>query len=127
MKTRKVRFNVVNFIKKRLMFLDGVRPVGFSMKSHHSKSEEQQESTKGWHTIGSNIAYKKSYISREIQGPKGSAPTFKNYYTLSFDVEFPHDDDSYYIAMNYPYTYSAMMSFVDRVVQNQPKSLYLFV
>ena len=33
-KTKKARFNVINFIKKRLMFLDGVRPVGFSMISY---------------------------------------------------------------------------------------------
>ena len=31
-KLKKVRFNIVNFIKKKLMFLDGVRPVGYSLK-----------------------------------------------------------------------------------------------
>lgn len=31
-KTKKMKLNIVNFIKKGLMFLDGVRPVMFSQK-----------------------------------------------------------------------------------------------
>ena len=31
---KKIKINIVNFIKKRLMFLDGVRPVGFSVKQN---------------------------------------------------------------------------------------------
>ena len=27
-------------------------------------------------------------------------------YTLTFNIEFPHDDDTVYFAHSYPYTYS---------------------
>ena len=32
--SKSIRINIVNFIKKHMMFLDGVRPVGFSTKAH---------------------------------------------------------------------------------------------
>ena len=73
-----VRINIVNFIKKHMMFLDGVRPVAFSTKG-------SQEEKKGWFFAGKNLVYQKSYITREIQG---NPPLFKNYYTLSFDFNF---------------------------------------
>ena len=40
-----IKINLVNFIKKRLMFLDGVRPVGFSVKKN-------EKSGKGWDFMG---------------------------------------------------------------------------
>ena len=73
---RTIKINIVNFIKKKLMFLDGVRPVGFSMKGH-------LETGKGWAPAGDKIQYNKSYITREIAGKDGNGPTFRNYYTLS--------------------------------------------
>lgn len=33
-KNKKIKINIVNFIKKTLMFLDGVRPVAYSTKAH---------------------------------------------------------------------------------------------
>lgn len=45
---KKVKINIVNFIKKHLMFLDGVRPVGFSIKAN-------EKSSKGWEFMGENI------------------------------------------------------------------------
>jgi len=106
----KVKFNIVNFIKKKLMFLDGVKPVGFSLLSH-------EKNGKGWHSIGSNVEYKKSYINRETQGG------VKNYYSLSFEVEFPHLNDTYYFALNYPYTYTTMINFVNRFMTCVPPEM----
>jgi hypothetical protein len=40
-----MRINIVNFVKKNLMFVDGVRPVAFS-KNQYGKDK------KGWYFIG---------------------------------------------------------------------------
>jgi len=56
------------------MFLDGVRPVGLSIKNMMKSSTE-------WCYVGENVSYGKSYITREITG---NPPQFKNYYCFSF-------------------------------------------
>ena len=40
-----IKINIVNFIKKQMMFLDGVRPVAFSIKAN-------QQQQKGWFFAG---------------------------------------------------------------------------
>lgn len=53
----KIKINIVNFIKKALMFLDGARPVAFSTESHRRNGT-------GWKFVGNNIKYGKSYVTR---------------------------------------------------------------
>lgn len=36
-------------------------------------------------------------------------------YTLSFNAEFPHDDDCVYIAHSYPYTYTDLQDYLIRL------------
>lgn len=100
--SKKVKLNIVNFIKKKLMFLDGVRPVGFSMKDHEKLG-------KGWDFMGENIVYRKSYVTREIQT---NPPTYRNYYTLSFELNLENPHDTIYLAYNYPYSYSRMIKHI---------------
>ena len=33
----------------------------------------------------------------------------KRYYTLTFAVTFPHNEDACYLAYHYPYTYSTLL------------------
>lgn len=108
---KSARFNIVNLIKKHSLFEEGVRPVGFSLQQSH----------RGWHSIGKEIDYQKSYISREISS---SPPLYKNYYSLSFTVDFPSANDVYYIALNYPYTFSRMLKFLTELPEINP-SVYL--
>lgn len=47
-----------------------------------------------------------------------TAPNLKepnNLYTLSFKVSFKHDQDTVYVAMCYPYTYTDCQNFLDRI------------
>jgi len=49
-----------------------------------------------------------------------TAPNLKepnNLYTLSFKVSFKHDQDTVYVAMCYPYTYTDCQNFLDRVCE----------
>lgn len=40
----------------------------------------------------------------------------KRYYTLTFTVTFPHNEDACYLAYHYPYTYSTLMVMSYRIV-----------
>jgi hypothetical protein len=75
---------------------------------------------KGWHSVGSNIDYQKSFVSREILT---NPPTYKNYYTLSFTLNLPNPNDRYYLALNYPYPYSRMTAFLDKLTLH-PNQMY---
>ena len=105
-KSKTVRFNIVNLIKKHTLFEEGVLPVGLSTKS------EKKE----WVSVGRDVDYQKSYVTREIAT---LPPSTKNYYTLSFTIDFDVEDDTMYIALNYPYTYSKMVQLTKDIA---PKS-----
>ena len=59
----------------------------------------------GWIRAGSNICYYKNYFPRTAAAGGGG---IKSYYTMSFVIEFPHDDDTCFLAYHYPYTFSTM-------------------
>ena len=40
-------------------------------------------------------------------------------YTLSFNIEFPHDQDEVYLAHCYPYTYTDLQDYLNKI-QNHP-------
>jgi hypothetical protein len=104
---RRIKLNIVNFVKKNLLFMSGVRPVGFSMKANEKKGT-------GWASVGEAISYGKSFITRESSNQIDS----RNYYCLSFEISFENEEDLVYIAYNYPYTYSKMIAFTDDLVTN---------
>ena len=72
----------------------------------YSKKEAEQRKI-GWHRTGHEIKY---YPSKKRSL---SQPT--SFYTLSFTVEFEHDQDQVYFAHCYPYTYSDCIMMLKRV------------
>ena len=66
--------------------------------------------------MGRDVDYQKRYVTREILT---TPPQYKNYYTLSFTIDFEHTDDCFYLALNYPYTYSKMVKMIQEI---EPKS-----
>lgn len=69
----------------------------------------------GWHPIGHNIDYQKSYVNRDIIEP---SPVYKSYYTLSFTIDFKKSEQTVYLALNYPYTYTRMVNFLKEIETN---------
>lgn len=109
----KIKINIVNFIKKTLMFLDGVRPVAYSTKANQHQGTQ-------WQFVGDNVSYGKSYITREIAG---NPVQYKNYYCLSFTLNLEYQDDLIYIALNFPYTYTRMVRQIDLLMTSCPESV----
>jgi hypothetical protein len=95
---RKYKFNLINLMKPDSAYNQGLRPLIYS--------EAEYASTKlGWHRTGGDIAYYQNSIKR-----KGGS-----YYTLTFTVTFPHDDDTCYLAHCYPYTYTNLQQYLSHV------------
>jgi hypothetical protein len=53
-------------------------------------NNEKQNQDIGWHRVGENINYHGNHFKRECAGLSRYA---RNFFTLTFTIEFQHDDD----------------------------------
>lgn len=49
--------------------------------------------------------------------------TVGHYYTLTFSIKFPYDNDTVYFAHSYPYTYSDLQRYLNSLELDQSKRL----
>jgi len=106
-------FHIVNFVKPDSLFNTGMKPLIYSTK-------EAVTSGLGWQRVGKDIAYYPSPSKPKVSPFVVASPTAGSkpevpLYTLSFKVEFPHDDDEVYFAYCYPYTYTDCQKFMREV------------
>ncbi|XP_072034203.1 cytosolic carboxypeptidase 2-like isoform X2 [Amphiura filiformis] len=95
----KYRFTITNFMKPGSLYNNGMRPL---MYSEHAALTKKQ----GWRRCGEDIKYYKNYIRRtDVKGDK-------SLYSLTWTVSFPYDNDTYYFAHCYPYTYSDLQRYL---------------
>jgi hypothetical protein len=87
-------FNIVNCEKSNSQFNFGMKPVLFSVIEALNKGI-------GWVRSGKDICYYRNCYSRPNSG--------KNYFTISFSLNFPHSYDICYLAYHFPYTYSQLI------------------
>jgi hypothetical protein len=80
------KFNMINFVKPASLYNSGMQPLVYS-----TRASQEKDNPKGWYRSGSNICYYQNHIAR------GSSRQ-KFYYTLSFTVEFPYENDTVYFA-----------------------------
>ncbi|UJR28214.1 hypothetical protein I4U23_009464 [Adineta vaga] len=85
------RFNIINFEKINSQFNAGMQPVIFSV--HDARNGKPY-----WRRIGEKVSYYKNIYGRKK----------KVYFTLTFNIRFPYDNDICYIAYHYPYTYTTL-------------------
>ncbi|KAM8780590.1 cytosolic carboxypeptidase 4 isoform 2-T2 [Rhynchonycteris naso] len=98
------RFNIINCEKPNSQFNYGMQPTMYSVK-------EALLGRPTWKRTGYEICYYKNHY-RESTAVTGGASR-KCYYTLTFAVTFPHNEDVCYLAYHYPYTYTALMTHLD--------------
>ena len=77
----------------------GMQPLLFSVK-------ESIEGRPHWTRTGSEICYYKNHFTRSSQTTGGVRG--KTYYTATFTIMFPHNNDVCYMAYHYPYTYTTL-------------------
>ncbi|KAJ8609708.1 hypothetical protein CTAYLR_008434 [Chrysophaeum taylorii] len=99
----RVRLNIVNMMKGSSLYSFGMLPVGYCASAKHGF---------GWTRVGDDVCYFKNARTYEVNG------TTRNYYTLSFVVFIP-DQQQTYLAHCYPYTYSDLRSEVKALVERR--------
>ena len=140
-----VKFNLINMYKGDSLYNRGMRPLMYSRRDageeegpssaakgtksggatqsgggSKSKTTEEEEGPGkgvtgdrvGWRRCGTDVCYYQNHIKR-----KGG-----HYYTASFTITFPHDNDTVYLAYCYPYTYTGNVFFFFSF-----RSIYIFI
>ncbi|XP_008850570.2 cytosolic carboxypeptidase 4 [Nannospalax galili] len=98
------RFNIINCEKVNSQFNYGMQPTLYSVK-------EALLGRPAWIRTGSEICYYKNHYHQNSATTGGASG--KCYYTLTFAVTFPHNEDACYLAYHYPYTFSTLMTHLD--------------
>ncbi|KAF2362086.1 Peptidase M14 carboxypeptidase A [Trinorchestia longiramus] len=108
------RFSIVNMMKCDSLYNHGLRPLLYSEK-------EAQVHGVGWRRCATNIVYFRNQdrydagcLDSDDDGDEENAS-----YTLTFNLTFPHDHDTVYLAHCYPYTFSLLQQHL-LSIQNDP-------
>lgn len=89
------------------MFNYGMKPVVYSAR-------QAQEEEVGWHRAGANVSYLPNQLLKSSRRPKPM-------YTLRFSYTFQYAGDSVYFAYNYPYTYTQLTEYLDKLEWTHPE------
>ncbi|WIA38712.1 hypothetical protein OEZ86_002012 [Tetradesmus obliquus] len=87
-------FNIINLQKPDSLYNMGMLPL------LHSAQQMRRKGI-GWVRAGSDVYYGPNSIKRGKQ---------QTYFTLTFTMEFPHEDDTVHLAHCYPYSYSDLQN-----------------
>ena len=101
------RFNIINLLKPDSLYNHGMQPLMYS-------EIEAKKFGKGWYRNGKDVCYYQNSMKRKTQG---------NYYTLTFSVKFQHENDTVYFAHSYPYTYTDLCRYLNRLEADPRKKL----
>ncbi|CAG5096104.1 Oidioi.mRNA.OKI2018_I69.XSR.g14474.t1.cds [Oikopleura dioica] len=103
------RFTIINFSKPSSLYNNGLRPLMYSTHLAETRG-------KGWIRNGENIRY----YRRAIPTPSG-----RSQYCLTWTMKFPHNDDTVYLAHDYPYTYTDLQQYLDTLTNDTSKSRFI--
>ncbi|KAG8238549.1 hypothetical protein J437_LFUL018451 [Ladona fulva] len=98
------RFSIVNMSKPDSLYTCGMKPLLYSVK-------DAEDNKIGWRRCGENISYFRNNSCDDDDHPSS--------YTLTFNTEFPYDEDTVFLAHSYPYTYSTLQDYLMKL-QNDP-------
>ncbi|XP_034933704.1 cytosolic carboxypeptidase 2 [Chelonus insularis] len=101
------RLSIVNLCKEDSLYNEGLKPLLYSNKDADMNSV-------GWRRCGENISYYKNDSSDEE----------KEKHTLTFNITFPHDQDTVYLAHCYPYTYSDLQEYLVKLSSDPVKTKF---
>ncbi|XP_068595948.1 cytosolic carboxypeptidase 2-like [Brachionichthys hirsutus] len=101
------RFTIINLMKSSSLYSQGMRPLLYSERAAEEKGV-------GWHRTGSNI----TYYRNDNQNSKSKTSDTVALYSLTWTLQFPSDSDTCYLAHCYPYTYSHLQHYLQRISSN---------
>lgn len=101
------RFTIVNFTNRNSLYKHGLRPLLYS-------EADAKKHRVGWRRTGNEIKYYKNNVG---QGGR-------QYFSLTWTFQFPHDQDTCYFAHCYPYTYSNLQEYLVAISKDPVKSKF---
>jgi cytosolic carboxypeptidase protein 2/3 len=115
----------VNLTKPDSLYREGMRPLMYSTK-------EAEVNEIGWRRCGTNIAYfrnddnnyNNSNYTKLIDDFDDEEPNTNWSFTLTFNIEFQHADDTVFFAHSYPYTYSDLQDYLLAIQKHPIKSKF---
>ena len=102
----KIKINIVNMLKGDSLFNYGMQPCIHS-------AEAEKKNGQGWFRSGSSIKY-----FRNLNRVDGSN---RFYYTLTFTLATPFENDVIKVAQCYPYTASDLGNYLDSIEKKPSK------
>nr|XP_009912264.1 PREDICTED: cytosolic carboxypeptidase 3-like [Haliaeetus albicilla] len=101
------RFTIVNFTKRNSLYKHGLRPLLYS-------EADAKKHKVGWRRTGNEIKYYKNNAGQDG----------RQYFSLTWTFQFPHDRDTCYFAHCYPYTYSNLQEYLVAISKDPVKSKF---
>ncbi|KAM6306922.1 LOW QUALITY PROTEIN: cytosolic carboxypeptidase 3-like [Podargus strigoides] len=101
------RFTIVNFTKHNSLYKCGLQPLFYS-------EADAKKHKVGWRRAGNEIKYYRNNVG---QGGR-------QYFSLTWTFQFPHDRDTCYFAHCYPYTYSNLQEYLLAISKDSVKSKF---
>ncbi|XP_067664488.1 uncharacterized protein [Haliotis asinina] len=108
------KFRIVNLLKRDSLYNYGMRPLGYSEQNARDRKT-------GWYRTGHHISYSRNVtylhcplLQRNIA-----------YYYLEWQMEFPHAEDTYYLAHCYPYTFTDLKEDLDTLLQDPEREQFM--
>ncbi|KFU90656.1 Cytosolic carboxypeptidase 3, partial [Chaetura pelagica] len=101
------RFTIVNFSKPNSLYRHGLQPLLYS-------EVDAKKYQVGWRRTGDEIKYYKNNTGQDRH----------QYFSLTWTLQFPHDQDTCYFAHCYPYTYTNLQEYLVAISKDPVKSKF---
>ncbi|XP_013412947.1 cytosolic carboxypeptidase 2 [Lingula anatina] len=105
------KLRIANLLKRDSLYNHGMRPLLYSETKAASEGI-------GWYRTGHNISYYRN--DKHVQCPLLHRELI--YYELEFEIEFPHGEDTCYLAHCYPYTFTDLKDDLDLLISDPERS-----
>ena len=111
-KNKKVNLNIMNFLRKRTKYSNGIKIWCYSRKNSEINKI-------GWHHTTEEVNYYQNFLYKLNKGKKDY------YYTLSFNYTFEFDNDEVFFANCIPFTYTDLTRDLNFYTKNE-NDKYIF-
>ncbi|KAL3887872.1 hypothetical protein ACJMK2_000261, partial [Sinanodonta woodiana] len=108
------RFRIVNLLKRDSLYNYGMRPLVYSEIDANTKNI-------GWVRAGHHVSYSRNVL--HLHCPllqRGIA-----YYELEWQMEFPNENDTYYLAHCYPYTFTDLKDDLENLLNDKQRQQFI--
>ncbi|XP_052234973.1 uncharacterized protein LOC127847242 isoform X4 [Dreissena polymorpha] len=108
------RFRIVNLLKRDSLYNYGMRPLLYSEMDAKNKGV-------GWIRTGHHISYSRNVLHLHCPLLMRGIP----FYELEFQMDFPNEGDTYYLAHCYPYTFTDLKDDLENILNDPERQKFM--